>query len=247
MACPSGRSPGEFGHSRKTVRQVLKHAEPNPQPSTRDRSAPAPGAGPGDHRPDPGRRRERPAQAAAHRRPGLPAPPRRARLPRRLRPGPTLPAASTDAGIGRRSSPWAISRANASKPISATSTSISPTAAGSSRSWSPPGPTPTPPSSWPCPSSAPRRSSKAWSPPSSSSARVPKEVWWDNPRTVATLILQGRERQLHPRYAALASHYVFDPALLHAGPRQREARRRGDRQGRAEAVRHARAARRRPR
>jgi transposase len=29
--------------------------------------------------------------------------------------------------------------------------------------------------------------------------RVPKEVWWDNPRTVATLILQGRERQLHPR------------------------------------------------
>jgi transposase len=40
---------------------------------------------------------------------------------------------------------------------------------------------------------------------------VPKEVWWDNPRTVATLILQGRERQLHRRYAALASHYVFDP------------------------------------
>jgi transposase len=40
---------------------------------------------------------------------------------------------------------------------------------------------------------------------------VPKEVWWDNPRTVATLILQGRDRQLHPRYAALASHYVFDP------------------------------------
>ena len=39
----------------------------------------------------------------------------------------------------------------------------------------------------------------------------PKEVWWDNPKTVATLILQGRERQLHPRYAALASHYVFDP------------------------------------
>ena len=40
---------------------------------------------------------------------------------------------------------------------------------------------------------------------------VPKEVWWDNPKTVATLILQGRERQLHPRYAALASHYVFEP------------------------------------
>lgn len=40
---------------------------------------------------------------------------------------------------------------------------------------------------------------------------VPAEVWWDNPRTVATLILQGRERQLHPRYAALAAHYAFDP------------------------------------
>jgi transposase len=40
---------------------------------------------------------------------------------------------------------------------------------------------------------------------------VPKEVWWDNPKTVATSILLGRERQLHPRYAALASHYVFNP------------------------------------
>jgi transposase len=39
---------------------------------------------------------------------------------------------------------------------------------------------------------------------------VPKEVWWDNPKTVATLILPGRERQCHPRYAALASHYVFE-------------------------------------
>jgi transposase len=42
-------------------------------------------------------------------------------------------------------------------------------------------------------------------------AAVPKEVWWDNPKTVATLILQGRDRQLHPRYAAPASHYVFAP------------------------------------
>jgi transposase len=40
---------------------------------------------------------------------------------------------------------------------------------------------------------------------------VPSEVWWDNPKTVATLILQGRERQLHPRYAALAAHYAFAP------------------------------------
>jgi transposase len=40
---------------------------------------------------------------------------------------------------------------------------------------------------------------------------VPKEVWWDNPRTVAALILAGRERRCNPRYAALASHYVFEP------------------------------------
>jgi transposase len=40
---------------------------------------------------------------------------------------------------------------------------------------------------------------------------IPKEVWWDNPKTVATLILVGRQRQLHPRYAALASHYAFQP------------------------------------
>ena len=67
---------------------------------------------------------------------------------------------------------------------------------------------------------------------------VPKEVWWDNPRTVATLILLGRERQLQPRYAALASHYVFAPTLSacrHAATRSLDAE--GDRQGRAEAVR----------
>jgi len=42
---------------------------------------------------------------------------------------------------------------------------------------------------------------------------VAKEVWWDNPKTVATTILKGRERRLHPRYAALACHYVFDPCF----------------------------------
>jgi transposase len=41
--------------------------------------------------------------------------------------------------------------------------------------------------------------------------RVPREVWWDNPRTVATTILKGRERRIHPRYAALASHHAFEP------------------------------------
>ena len=41
--------------------------------------------------------------------------------------------------------------------------------------------------------------------------RVPRHVWWDNPKTVATLILQGRQRQLHPCYKALAAHYAFEP------------------------------------
>ena len=40
---------------------------------------------------------------------------------------------------------------------------------------------------------------------------VAKEVWWDNPRTVATEILVGRQRTLNRNYAALASHYRFEP------------------------------------
>jgi transposase len=52
---------------------------------------------------------------------------------------------------------------------------------------------------------------------------VPREVWWDNPKTIATLILRGRQRRLHPRYAALASHYTFEakfclPAQAHEKP-----------------------------
>src|SRR5215831_814903 len=38
---------------------------------------------------------------------------------------------------------------------------------------------------------------------------VPRELWWDNPTTVAVHLFRGRERTLHPRYAALASHYTF--------------------------------------
>ena len=40
---------------------------------------------------------------------------------------------------------------------------------------------------------------------------VPREVWWDNPKTVAVAILKGRERTLNNRYQALASHYNFEP------------------------------------
>jgi transposase len=40
---------------------------------------------------------------------------------------------------------------------------------------------------------------------------VPRELWWDNPKAVAVHLFRGRERALHPRYAALASHYAFAP------------------------------------
>ena len=40
---------------------------------------------------------------------------------------------------------------------------------------------------------------------------VPREVWWDNPTTVVRVLFTGRERRLHERYAALASHYKFEP------------------------------------
>lgn len=40
---------------------------------------------------------------------------------------------------------------------------------------------------------------------------VPREVWWDNPTTVVKQILHGRERRPNARYAALASHYTFEP------------------------------------
>ena len=51
---------------------------------------------------------------------------------------------------------------------------------------------------------------------------VPKEVWWDNPTTVAIHVGRGRDRTLHPRYAALASHYTFTPRFcLPATPREK--------------------------
>jgi transposase len=40
---------------------------------------------------------------------------------------------------------------------------------------------------------------------------VPRELWWDNPTTVVSQIFKGRERRPNERYAALASHYTFDP------------------------------------
>jgi transposase len=39
---------------------------------------------------------------------------------------------------------------------------------------------------------------------------VPREVWWDNPRTVVRLIFKGRQRQPNEYYQTLASHYTFE-------------------------------------
>jgi hypothetical protein len=39
---------------------------------------------------------------------------------------------------------------------------------------------------------------------------VPREVWWDNPRTVVRLIFKGRDRRPNEYYQALASHYTFE-------------------------------------
>ncbi len=39
----------------------------------------------------------------------------------------------------------------------------------------------------------------------------PKELWWDNPKTVAWAIHRGRDRSLNEHFAALASHYRIEP------------------------------------
>jgi transposase len=49
---------------------------------------------------------------------------------------------------------------------------------------------------------------------------VARQVWWDNPRTIAKAILKGRQRVLNDDYAALASHYRFEPRACMPGKGQ---------------------------
>ncbi len=54
---------------------------------------------------------------------------------------------------------------------------------------------------------------------------VPVELWWDNPKTVAIHIYQGRERTLHPRYSPVPSQETMtmseaNTILLKANLRQ---------------------------
>ena len=234
-----------FHHSRRKIREILARPSRSPTggPSRRRRSSirSTPSSTPSSPPTSEAPPKQRHTAMQVFRRLQ-----RRARLPRRLRPGPPLrrqaaPRPPRDLHpAGPRPGPAR------SRPTSATSTSISPTAAGRCRCWS---------STWAysnCPFALalPTERTEAilhgMVEAFAFFGCVPREVWWDNPTTVATQIFQGRERRLHPRYAALASHYTFDAAVLHAGPRQREAARREPRARPAAAVGHAGAARRRP-
>src|SRR5262249_9084880 len=53
---------------------------------------------------------------------------------------------------------------------------------------------------------------------------VPRELWWDNPKTLAPQLLKGRSRQLNQRYLALASHYHFEPLFCLVGQPQEKPR-----------------------
>lgn len=40
---------------------------------------------------------------------------------------------------------------------------------------------------------------------------VPERMVYDNPKTIVQTVLVGKERQFHPRFLALANHYLFEP------------------------------------
>ena len=46
---------------------------------------------------------------------------------------------------------------------------------------------------------------------------VPREVWWDNPKTVVKAVRRGRDREIADRWQALASHYLFEPLFCMPG------------------------------
>ena len=200
----------EFEHSRRTIRHVLKHGEPGPGPQTRNRTAPV--LGPlhaivdqilADDEKAPPKQRHTAMQ-----------------MFRRLQDENGYQGCYGqvqryvllhDVAIKRPSFPWGIFQDNVSRPISATSTSTSPKARGSvpflAATWAY--------SNAPFVLAMPFERTEAVLAGMVAAFEffgcIPKEVWWDNPKTVATLILLGRQRQIHPRYAALASHYAFDP------------------------------------
>ena len=184
-----------FHHSRRKVRQILAHAAAQALHAHASRRPRPCSALSRRHRRHPGRRRGRPAQAAAHRHADLPPPARRARLRRRLRPGPPLrrqaaPRPARDVHpAGPRSGPAARGRL---RPHPRRLPRRPPPGAGADRRL---GLLQLRRSPWPCPPSAPRPSWPAWSQAFAFFGCVPREVWWDNPTTVVAQIFKGRERR----------------------------------------------------
>ncbi len=199
----------QFGHSRKTVRHVLNHAEP-PAPTTRDRKAPLLGpVGPiidrilADDEDAPAKQRHTAAQI--HRRlrdehayPGGYAQVQRYVLKHRRRHRETFiplghpPGRRIEADFGHIHVDFPDGRRPVPFLVAAWSYSNAPFVLA-------------------LPFERTEAILEGMVAAFEFFGGVPHEVWWDNPRTVATLILKGRERQVHPRFAALASHYVFEP------------------------------------
>jgi len=199
----------QFGHTRKTVRHVLNHAEP-PMPTTRDRKAPL--LGPvepiidrilaDDEEAPP---KQRPTAAQIHRRlrdehayPGGYAQVQRYVLKHRRRHRETfiplghLPGQRMEADFGHIHVDFPDGRRPVPFLVAAWAYSNAPFALA-------------------LPFERTEAILEGMVAAFESFGGAPREVWWDNPRTVATLILRGRERRIHPRYAALASHHVFEP------------------------------------
>ncbi len=147
----------EFEHSRNTIRKILKHPEPNPIPRERNRTAAVLGLFQSiidqillDDEEAPPKQRHTAMQVFRrlqdeHGYHGCYGQVQRYVHTHRRRHRETL-------------SLWGTCQANASRPILATSTAISPMAGGRFLSWSRPGPTRMLPSFWLSPSSAQRRS-----------------------------------------------------------------------------------------
>ena len=247
MACPSDRSPGNSDIPADTSGMLLTHAEPHPQPPDQEPIRSKLWAGSGGHRPDPDRRRNahRPSSgtppprcsgASATSMATAAAMPRSNAIVRKHRrahqetfiPLGHLPGQRLEADFGHIHVDFPDGRRLVPFLVTAWAYSNAPFVLA-------------------LPFERTEAILEGMVAAFDFFGGVPKEVWWDNPRTVATLILLGRERQTPSAIRGVGQPLRLRSSLLHAGPRQREARRRRDRQGRAEAIRHAGASRRRSR
>jgi transposase len=201
---------GEFGHSRNTIRKILKRAEPNPLPSTRDRFAPLLGPVEAvidriliDDETAPPKQRHTAAQIFRRLRDEHDYRGGYAQVQRYLRkhrrrhqetfiPLGHLPGQRLEADFGHIHVDFPDGRRLVPFLVTAWAYSNAPFVLA-------------------LPFERTEAILEGMITAFEFFGAVPKEVWWDNPRTVATLIHLGRERQLQPRYAAMASHYVFSP------------------------------------